>query len=77
MSLKLLTGKLKSVMHDASHSKKPTISEIQIICFPSPILKDEYVSHTSLYNGSCNHRVDTNRSDALISKKSHNWHVLT
>jgi hypothetical protein len=38
MSLKLLTGKLKSVMHDASHSLKPRISKIQIILFPSPIL---------------------------------------
>jgi hypothetical protein len=38
MSLKLLTGKLKSVMRDASHSKKPKISKIQVICFSSPIL---------------------------------------
>jgi hypothetical protein len=37
-------------------------------CFPSPILKDKYVSHTSIYNGSCKRRVDTNRSDTPISK---------
>ncbi len=35
--------------------------------FPKPILKDEYVSHTSLYNGSCNRLVHTNRPDAPIS----------
>jgi hypothetical protein len=37
------------------------------ICFPSPILKDKYVSHSSKYNGSCKHHVDTNRSDTPIS----------
>ncbi len=40
--------------------EKPTISEIQIIRFPSPIQKDKYVSHTSLYDGSCNLCVNTN-----------------
>jgi hypothetical protein len=48
--------------------EKPTISEIQIIRFPSPIQKDKYVSHTSLYDGSCNLYVNTNKSDAPISK---------
>jgi hypothetical protein len=37
-------------------------------CFPSPILKDKYVSHTSIYNGFCKRRVNTNRSDTAISK---------
>jgi hypothetical protein len=46
----------------------PTISKIMILRFTSPILKDEYVSHTSVYNGSCNRCVNTNRSDAPISK---------
>jgi hypothetical protein len=59
-------------MHDSIHSKMPTISKIVIFCFPSPILKDEYVSHNSLYDGSCNRRVHTNRSDAPISKKLSN-----
>jgi hypothetical protein len=51
-------------MSDAIHSKMPVSSEIVIFCFPSPILKDEYVSHTFVYDGSCNHPVNTNRSDA-------------
>jgi hypothetical protein len=46
----------------------PTISKIMIFCFPSPILKDEYVSHTFVFNGSCNCRVNTNKSDAPFSK---------
>jgi hypothetical protein len=36
--------------------------------FPSPILKDKFVSHTSIYIGSCKQCVDTNRSDVPISK---------
>jgi hypothetical protein len=39
-----------------------------MFCFPSPILKDEYVTHTSIYNWSCKRCVDTNRSDVPISK---------
>jgi hypothetical protein len=71
-SLKLLKGKYKCVMCNVSHSTTDTISkillDIVIFCFPSPILKDEYVSHTSIYNGSCKQNVDTNRSDVPISK---------
>jgi hypothetical protein len=69
MSIKLLTGKLKRCdAINAIHSKMPTISKMMIVHFLSPILKDEYVSHTSVYNGSCNHCVDTNRLDAPISR---------
>ncbi len=42
--------------------------DIMKFCFPSPILKDKYVSHTSIYKWSCKRRVDTNRSDTPISK---------
>ncbi len=55
-----------------SHSTTDMISEILcdtvIFCFPSRILKDEYVSHTSIYNGSCKQHVDSNRSGKPISK---------
>jgi hypothetical protein len=72
MSLKLLKGKHKCVMRDVSHSTTDMIREILvdivIFCFPSPILKDEYVSHTSIYNGSCKRHVNTSRSDVPISK---------
>jgi hypothetical protein len=53
--LKLLTGKLKCMMHDASHSNNANNQQdIVMFCFPIAILKDEYVSHTFVYNGSCN-----------------------
>ncbi len=72
MSLKLLKGKHKCVICDMSHSTTDMISEISWdimkFCFPSPILKDKHVSHTSIYNGSCKQRVDINRSDTPISK---------
>ncbi len=38
--------------------------------FPNQILKDKYVSHTSLYVGSCNCLVHTNTTNAFISKYS-------
>ncbi len=38
--------------------------------FPNPIFKDKYISHTLLYNGSCNRLVHTNRPNAPISKYS-------
>ncbi len=37
---------------------------------PNPILKDKYISHTSLYNGSCHRHVHTNRPGTPISKYS-------
>ncbi len=42
----------------------------EYFAFPNPILKDKYVSHTSLYNGSCNCCVHTNSPNATISKYS-------
>jgi hypothetical protein len=42
----------------------------EYFAFPSPILNNKYVSHTSLYNGSCNRCVHNNRPNAPISKYS-------
>jgi hypothetical protein len=56
-------------MHDVSLSKNASNQrDIVIFHFPSPILKDECVSHTSVYDGPCSRCVDTNTSDAPISK---------
>ncbi len=44
-------------MRNVSHSTTDMISkisqDIMKFCFPCPILKDKYVSHSSKYNGSC------------------------
>ncbi len=42
----------------------------EYVAFSNLILKDKYVSHTSLCNGSCNCCVRTNRPDTPISKHS-------
>ncbi len=43
----------------------------EYFAFPYPILKDKYVSHTSLCNGSWNHYIHTNnRPNTPISKYS-------
>ncbi len=56
-------------MRDVSQSKNANNQQdIVIFHFPSSILKDECVSHISVYDDSCNHCVNTNSSDAPISK---------
>jgi hypothetical protein len=49
MSLKLLTGKLKSVMHDGSHSREANDQQDPNNSLSYFNKKRKYASHTSLY----------------------------